>query len=197
MRVGVFGGSFDPIHVGHLIIAESVLNETDLDEVWFMVSPQNPLKSKKNLVSEYDRLRMAELAVGDHPKIRVSNFEFYLPKPSYTIDTLVALKEKYPKKEFSLVMGEDNLRHLHKWKNYEAILKYYKIWVYPRISDEKTQAPEFENVSYFSLAYLDISATRIRELIKAVLQEERAVMHMRTRPEIHKNILQHVKRLVQ
>ena len=165
MKTGLFFGSFNPIHVGHLIIAESALNETGLDEIWLMVSPQNPLKNKASLAGEFDRLKMAELAIGNHPRIKASNFEFYLPKPSYTIDTLTHLKEKYPKTDFSLIMGEDNLLQLPKWKNYEAILKYYSIMVYPRMLKEKSEVPKYENVTYFELPYLDISATRIRELI--------------------------------
>lgn len=166
MKAGLLFGSFNPIHVGHLIIAESALNETGLDEIWLMVSPQNPFKNKSTLAREFDRLRMAELAVGDHDKIKVSNFEFYLPKPSYTIDTLVALGEKYPRTEFSLIMGEDNLEYLHKWKNYEALLKYHSIFVYPRLG---TNAPEVDfpgaRITKFELPFLDISSTRIRSHI--------------------------------
>ncbi len=165
MKIGLFFGSFNPIHVGHLIIAETAINETSLNEVWIMVSPQNPFKMKVNLASEYDRLRMVEIAIGNHPKIRASNFEFFLPKPSYTIDTLVALTEKYPSHQFSLIMGEDNLLHLHKWKNYEALLKYYPILVYPRLGAETKDLPEYKNVKRFPLTYLDISSTHIREQI--------------------------------
>ncbi|MFN8398108.1 MAG: nicotinate (nicotinamide) nucleotide adenylyltransferase, partial [Bacteroidia bacterium] len=136
MKVGLFFGSFNPVHVGHLIIAESALNETELDQVWMLVSPQNPLKAKANLIGEYDRYRMVELALGNNQKILPSNFEFTLPKPSYTVDTLKRLKEVYPSYSFSLIMGEDNLDHLHKWKDYETILHGYPIWVYPRIGSD-------------------------------------------------------------
>ena len=165
MKTGLFFGSFNPIHIGHLIIAESALNETGLDSIWLMVSPQNPLKNKASLAGEFDRLKMTEIAIGNHDKIQASNFEFYLPKPSYTIDTLTELKEKYPSTDFSLIMGEDNLLQLSKWKNYEAILKYYSIMVYPRMMKDKPAIPKYEGVKYFDLPYLDISATRIRELI--------------------------------
>lgn len=166
MNIGLFFGSFNPIHVGHLIIAESALNETDLQEIWFMVSPQNPFKKKASLLGEVDRLRMVELAVDDNHKLRASNFEFFLDKPSYTIDTLVALKERYPRHEFSLIMGEDNLEHFHKWKNFEAILKYYKMYVYPRFGSDGSSFDKYPQVIQFDLPFLDISATRIREMIQ-------------------------------
>lgn len=166
MKVGLFFGSFNPIHVGHQIIAQSVLNETDLKEVWLMVSPQNPFKKKKNLLGEYDRLRMVELALDNNDHIRASNFEFFLPKPSYTIDTLMALKERYPKHEFCLIMGEDNLQYLHKWKNAEALIKYYTIYAYPRLGSDGSNFEKYPQIKKFDLPLLDISATRIREMIK-------------------------------
>jgi len=167
MKVGLFFGSFNPIHQGHLILAEAVLNKTDIQELWFIISPQNPFKQKKNLLSEYDRLKLVELAVEDHDKVRASNIEFFLPKPSYTIDTLTHLADKYRKHEFALVMGQDNLQHLHKWKNYEAILKYYPIYVYPRITAEPGPLDEHPAVTLFEAPLLNISATYIRTEIKA------------------------------
>ena len=166
MKIGLFFGSFNPIHVGHLIISESALNETDLDEIWFMISPQNPFKQKANLLGEYDRLRMVEIALDGHEKIKASNFEFFLPKPSYTIDTLTALREKFPKNDFALIMGEDNLQHIHKWKNFEAIVNYYPIYAYPRFGYEGGDNEKWSNIKLFDLPFLDISATRVRELIK-------------------------------
>lgn len=168
MKVGLYFGSFNPVHAGHMILAGAALNHTDLDRVWMVVSPQNPFKQKKNLLAEYDRLRMVELAIGDHHKIQASNVEFLLPQPSFTIDTLTHLREKYPSYTFSLIMGEDNLTHFHKWKNHEAILEFYKIWVYPRGNDTpKTPIHEHPNVSFFKAPLLDISATYIREMIQA------------------------------
>jgi nicotinate-nucleotide adenylyltransferase len=165
MKIGLFFGSFNPVHVGHLIIAECALNETDLDRVWMVVSPQNPLKVKSSLLGEYDRFRMMELALNDHPKIQASNVEFMLPKPSYTVDTLLHLREKYPSYEFSIIMGEDNLEHFHKWKNYEAILNNYTIYCYPRIIKEQDYFQKYPQVKKFGLPYLDISATFVREML--------------------------------
>lgn len=174
MKVGLFFGSFNPIHVGHLIIAQSALNETDIDEVWFMVSPQNPFKKKSGLLGEVDRYRMVELAVEGNFKFRASNFEFYLNKPSYTIDTLVKLGEKYPNHEFGLIMGEDNLQHFHRWKNYEAILRYHPIWCYPRLNSDGSSFDKYPQIHQFELPFLDISATRIRSMI----QEGKSVQYL-------------------
>lgn len=167
MKVGLFFGSFNPIHQGHLILAEAALSKTDIQELWFVISPQNPFKKKKNLLSEYDRLKMAELALEDHDKLRASNIEFFLPKPSYTIDTLTHLADKYRKHEFSLIMGQDNLQYLHKWKNYEAILKYYSIYVYPRIEAKPGPLDDHEHVHLFEAPLLNISATYIRQQLQA------------------------------
>lgn len=168
MHIGLFFGSFNPVHVGHLIIAEAALNHTGIDRLWMIVSPQNPFKKKANLLSEYNRLRMAELGIGDNIRMQASNIEFHLPKPSYTIDTLTYLRDKYPGYEFSLIMGQDNLLHFHKWKNYEAILKYYKVFVYPRGNDTpETELDNHPNVSFFKAPLLDISATYIRETIRS------------------------------
>ncbi|MFM2377267.1 MAG: nicotinate-nucleotide adenylyltransferase [Bacteroidota bacterium] len=165
MNIGLFFGSFNPIHVGHLIIAESALNESGLDRIWLVVSPHNPLKNKASLIREYDRFRMVELALGDNPKIQASNFEFSLPRPSYTIDTLRKLGEVYPTYRFSLIMGEDNLDHLHKWKEYEAILRQHPIWVYPRTGSDGSGISRYPEIKRFEFPCLDISATRVRELI--------------------------------
>ncbi len=167
MKVGLFFGSFNPIHVGHLIIAEAALNETDLDRVWMVVSPQNPLKNKANLIGEYERYCMVEIALGDHRRIHASNFEFTLPRPSYTIDTLQKLKVAHPQYEFSLIMGEDNLDHLHKWKDFQEILHHWQIWCYPRTGSDGSGFAKYPQVKRFDFPYLDISATRVREMIAA------------------------------
>ncbi|MEM6265697.1 MAG: nicotinate (nicotinamide) nucleotide adenylyltransferase [Bacteroidota bacterium] len=167
MHIGLFFGSFNPIHHGHLIIAETAQTLTDLDRVWLVVSPQNPFKQKKNLLSEYHRLRMVELGIGDSYTLQASNVEFHLPQPSYTVDTLLHLREKYPGYTFSLVMGADNLLHLSKWKNHEAILEHYRLFVYPRNGKRpSSQFDEHEHVTFFEAPLLDISATYIRESLK-------------------------------
>ncbi len=167
MKVGLFFGSFNPVHTGHLIIAQSVINETELERVSMVVSPQTPLKKKKNLLGEYDRLRMLELALDGQYKIQPSNVEFSMPKPSYTIDTLRHLATKRKSSEFALIMGEDNLVHLHKWKEYEQILDNYPIYCYPRLGSEGGDHwDRYPQVKRFEMPYLDISATRIREMIR-------------------------------
>ena len=133
MKVGLFFGSFNPIHVGHLVIADHVATHTDVDEVWMVVSPQNPLKKKDSLLADYHRLALVKEAVESNPNLKASDIEFKLPIPSYTVTTLTYLKEKYPETEFALIMGEDNLRTLHKWYNYEEIINNHNILVYPRV----------------------------------------------------------------
>jgi len=167
MNIGLFFGSFNPIHHGHLIIAQTALNETELDYVWLVVSPQNPFKQKRNLLSEYDRLKMVELATEGNDRLQASNVEFSLPQPSFTIDTLTHLRDRYKRYNFSLIMGGDNLQYLHKWKNYEAILKYYPIYVYPRPDTPASPHDDHPNVHTFEAPLLDISATYIRGLSKA------------------------------
>ncbi|MEO0585063.1 MAG: nicotinate (nicotinamide) nucleotide adenylyltransferase [Bacteroidota bacterium] len=166
MKIGLFFGSFNPIHIGHCILAQTALNETPLDRVWMMITPQNPFKQKKNLLPEYERLRLAEIALEGQDKIMASNVEFSLPKPSYTIDTLTHLADQYRSYEFSLIMGQDNLQHLHKWKNHEAIVKYYPIYVYPRVGSEPSPYDHHDQVHFFEAPLLNISATYIRTLLK-------------------------------
>ncbi len=166
MKIGLFFGSFNPIHTGHLILAQTALNLTDLDRVWLVVSPQNPFKDKKNLLPEYDRFRMAELALEGNEHMLASNVEFSLPKPSYTIDTLTHLSERYKTYTFSLIMGADNLQHFHKWKNHEAILKYYQLYIYPRSQAEPGPLADHPHVRTFEAPMLDISATYIRETVR-------------------------------
>jgi nicotinate-nucleotide adenylyltransferase len=133
MKVGLYFGTFNPIHVGHLVIANFMAEYTDLDQVWLVVTPQNPLKDKSTLLADFHRLALVKEAIDDNSKLRASDIEFNLPKPSYTITTLTYLKEKHPNDSFSLIMGEDNLRTFHKWFNHEVILEKHKIYVYPRV----------------------------------------------------------------
>ncbi len=166
LQIGLYFGSFNPVHNGHLILAQTALNETKLDYVWLVVSPQNPFKQKKNLLSEYDRLRMVELAIEDNINIQASNVEFNLPRPSYTIDTLTHLADKYRSYHFSLIMGKDNLQHIHKWKNYEAIINHYQLYVYPRENAQKSELDNHPRVKIFDAPYLNISSTYIRNTVK-------------------------------
>ncbi|WP_370897352.1 nicotinate (nicotinamide) nucleotide adenylyltransferase [Chryseobacterium gossypii] len=168
-KVGLFFGSFNPIHIGHLILANYILENSDMDELWFVVSPQNPFKDKKSLLKDHNRMDMVQLAVKNYPKMRASNVEFSLPVPSYTIDTLTYLHEKYPGYSFSLIMGEDNLESLHKWKNSEVLIKNHHIIVYPRVSNGERKDPEYlkhENISLIKAPVIEISATEIRKMIK-------------------------------
>ena len=168
MKVGLYFGTFNPIHVGHLIIANHMAEHSDLDQIWMVVTPHNPLKKKNTLLDDYHRLQMVHLATEDFPKIKPSDIEFKLSQPNYTVNTLVHLQEKYPNYDFSLIMGEDNLKSLHKWKNYEAILKHHDIYVYPRISSEEENI-EFKNhpkIQVIDAPVVEISSTFIRENIK-------------------------------
>ena len=136
MKIGLYFGTFNPIHVGHLIIANYMAEYTDLDKIWLVVSPQNPLKDKNALLADHHRMALVRIAIDDNPNLVASDMEFKLPKPSYTVNTLAHLKEKYPDYEFSLIMGEDNLRTFHKWKNHEWIIQHHKLYVYPRVLTE-------------------------------------------------------------
>ncbi len=165
MKIGLFFGSFNPVHVGHLIIANYILNHSDVEKVWMVVSPHNPFKKKSTLANNYDRLHLMNLAIGDNPKIEASDIEFGLEQPSYTIDTLTYLKEKYPKHEFCLIMGGDNLKSFHKWKNYEMILEHYSIYVYQRPSYELGDLKDHKNITILEAPSLDISASFVRKCI--------------------------------
>lgn len=169
MRIGLFFGSFNPIHTGHLIIAQHLLNSTDLEKIWLVVSPHNPLKEKASLARDNDRLYMAQIAVEDHPNITVSNIEFSLPQPSYTIDTLTHLREKYPQHDFALIMGADNVISLPKWKNYELLLDKYKVYIYQRSGSALVDVPLAKHPAliFIETPLLDLSSTLIRSLIKA------------------------------
>lgn len=168
MKIGLFFGTFNPIHIGHLIIANHLVENSDLDAVWFVVTPLNPHKEKKSLLADNHRLAMVRIAVEDYPKLQASDVEFSLTQPNYTVNTLAYLEEKYPKHKFNLIMGEDNLNSFHKWKNYEVILENYELYVYPRISDKKIDK-QFENhskIHKISAPIIQISATAIRKAIK-------------------------------
>lgn len=165
-KVGLFFGSFNPIHVGHLIIANYMATQTDLDEVWLVVSPHSPFKKKASLAKDSDRLFLARIATENNPKLSVSNIEFDLPQPSYTIDTLTYLKEKHPKKEFTLIMGGDNLKNFHKWKNADIILKYHDIYVYKRPDYELGDLQTHPRIQFFDAPLMQISSSYIRRCIK-------------------------------
>jgi nicotinate-nucleotide adenylyltransferase len=136
MKIGLYFGTFNPIHIGHLIIANHMAEHSELEQIWLVVTPHNPHKEKNTLLDDYQRLHLAHLATEEYPKIKPSDIEFKLPQPNYTVNTLVYLKEKFPQHEFSLIMGEDNLKSLHKWKNYEYILENHAIYIYPRLSNK-------------------------------------------------------------
>ncbi|HSU28603.1 MAG TPA: nicotinate (nicotinamide) nucleotide adenylyltransferase [Chitinophagaceae bacterium] len=165
MKIGLYFGSFNPIHVGHLVIANYILNETELEKIWFVVSPQNPLKPSSNLLNEYHRLHLVRIATEEDNRIKASDIEFSLPKPSYTVNTLAWLDEKHPEHQFSIIMGSDSFQNIHKWKNYEVILKNYPIYIYPRPGFEVTLPPE-GNIRIVKAPLLEISATQAREYIR-------------------------------
>jgi nicotinate-nucleotide adenylyltransferase len=166
-KTGLFFGSFNPVHTGHMVIANYMATQTDLDEVWLIVSPQNPLKEKKSLARDHDRLHLLRLAVGDNTHLRASDVEFSLPKPSYTIDTLTYLREKYPEREFVLIMGGDNLATLHKWKNYEILLRDYPIYVYQRPQYPLGKLADHPSVTIWEAPLMQISASYIRRCLQS------------------------------
>lgn len=164
--VGLFFGSFNPVHIGHLVIANYMAHYTTLDEVWFVVTPHNPFKEKKSLANMYDRLEMVSLAIGDSDRLKASDIEFGLPQPSYTIDTLTYLSEKHPSYDFALIMGADNLGGLKKWKNAEIILRDYQIFVYPRIGYEEHEFAGHPSVVLTDTPQMEISSTALRKARK-------------------------------
>jgi len=166
MKIGLFFGSFNPIHIGHLAIADVMAENTDLKKVWFIVSPQNPFKPSKSLLHEFDRYDMVKTAIADNYKFEVSDVEFHLTKPSYTIHTLVHLREKNPDKEFVVIIGEDNLENFEKWKNHEEILNQFGLYVYPRPRVTNSELKRHANVKMIDAPLFDISATYIRECVK-------------------------------
>jgi len=184
MKIGLYFGSFNPIHIGHLIIGSFVANNTDVEQVWFVVSPHNPLKKSSTLLNEYHRLHLVQLAIEDDEQLKISDIEFKLPRPSYTIDTLTYIEEKFPKHSFSIIMGSDSLKNINRWKNTELLLQNYSFHVYKR--------PEFEikdksaNIHVLTAPLIEISSTQIREAIK----KEKSIRYLvpeKVREEIEKN----------
>lgn len=167
MKIGLFFGSFNPIHIGHLALSNYFVEFSDLEKIWFVVSPQNPLKKSTTLLNDYDRLYLVRLAIEDkYEKYAVSDIEFSMPRPSYTIDTLTYLSDKYPDYEFVLIMGQDNLATLHKWKNYQVLIEKYQIYVYPRRNFESKEIRIKANYKIFNAPIIEISSSFIRKAIK-------------------------------
>ncbi|MEX2335849.1 MAG: nicotinate (nicotinamide) nucleotide adenylyltransferase [Fulvivirga sp.] len=166
MKIGLFFGSFNPVHIGHLIIANIMVETTEMDQAWFVVSPQNPFKKRNSLLHEFDRLDMVNAAIHDNYNLKATDVEFNMPKPSYTIDTLVYLAEKYADHSFKLIIGEDNLKSFPKWKNYERILEDYGLYVYPRPDAKPSEIANHTNVQIVQAPMMDISATFIRNSVK-------------------------------
>lgn len=180
MKVGLYFGTFNPIHVGHLILANYMVENTELEQVWFIVTPHNPFKEKSTLLADHHRLSLVKIAIDDNPNLRASDIEFGMIQPNYTIHTLTALNEKYPNNSFEIIMGEDNIQGFHKWFNFEEILKKFPIHVYPRIGHEK-QRPKFEtgSINYHDNApVMHISASMIRDLI----QNKKSIQYLVTDP---------------
>jgi nicotinate-nucleotide adenylyltransferase len=165
MHIGLYFGSFNPIHVGHLIIASYTRSSTDMQQVWLVVSPQTPLKKVSSLLNEYHRLHLVKTAIEDDPYLRATDIEFHLPKPSYTVDTIAYLNEKYPQHQFSIIIGSDSLQNISKWKNYKALLKNNKFYVFQRPGFE-IEEPEEGQIEIVKAPLLEISSTQIREMIK-------------------------------
>ena len=184
MKIGLYFGSFNPVHVAHLIIANHILNDTDIEKVWFVVSPQNPFKAESNLLNEYHRLHLVRLATEDDNRIKASDIEFGLPMPSYTSVTLAHLHEKNPEHQYSIIMGSDSFQNLHKWKNFESIVKNYPVYVYKRQGFDIHNHVN-ANLNIVDAPLLQISATQIRRLIK----EGKSIRYMvpeKVREEIEK-----------
>ena len=165
-KIGLFFGSFNPVHNGHMIIANYILEYTELEQIFFVVSPQNPFKQKAALLEDYHRLALVKEAIGDNDKYHACDIEFKMPKPSYTIDTLAYLKEKYPEKVFSLIMGSDNLKNFHKWKNSKQIINNHKLYVYPRPGFDNSKFKKIKNIILIDAPLMEISATFIRNAVK-------------------------------
>lgn len=168
-KIGLYFGTFNPIHVGHLAIANHMVEFSDLDQVWMVVTPHNPHKKKSTLLDNNHRKMMVDIALEEYPKIKSSAIEFDLPQPNFTVNTLAVLEEKYPKQKFCLLMGEDNLKSFHKWKNFEVILSRYELFVYPRLTPNKATAmlENHPNVTRIAAPIMEISSTAIRKAIKS------------------------------
>jgi nicotinate-nucleotide adenylyltransferase len=168
LKIGLYFGSYNPIHIGHLAIANYIVEYTGINQLWFVVSPQNPFKKKENLLADYHRLELVTRAIDNDDRFRASNIEFNLPKPSYTIDTLTYLHERYPDYSFEILMGSDNLENFHKWKNYEVILENYGVIVYPRPGFDTSNIPDHKNIKVAEgVPLMEISSTFIRDAIKS------------------------------
>lgn len=165
-NVGLFFGSFNPIHIGHLVIANTMLEQDAVDEVWFVVSPHNPFKKKNTLAHEFDRLDLVEAAIADHFQMKATDIEFSMPQPSYTADTLAYLTGRHPDYHFKLIIGQDNLKSFPKWKNHEVILRDYGLIVYPRPNAKPSELDKHPNVKMVDAPMMDISATFVRKAIK-------------------------------
>lgn len=165
-KVGLFFGSFNPIHQGHLMLANYLVEFTDLRSIWFVISPQNPLKSRANLLEDYHRYQLVQVAIEDNPNFYASTIEFDMPKPSYTIDTLTYLKERYPEKEFYLICGSDIVHQFHKWKNYQQIIEHYHIMVYNRPGDYDNPYVGHPSFQFIEAPQFDISSSFIRKSLK-------------------------------
>ena len=185
MHIGLYFGSFNPIHIGHLIIAEFVANNTDVQQVWFVVSPHNPLKSEASLLNEYNRLHLVNLAIEDNDKLKATDVEFKLARPSYTIDTLTYLQEKYPANQFSIILGSDSYQNLPKWKNADVLKRDYAFIVYQRPGHLVQPEPEVK-ASVLDAPLLEISATQIRKFIKNNTST-RYILPEKVRTEIEAN----------
>jgi nicotinate-nucleotide adenylyltransferase len=186
MKVGLYFGSFNPVHHGHLIIANYILQQTDLEKIWFIVSPKNPLKQSSGLLNEYHRLFLIQISIAGEPNLKASDIEFKLPKPSYTADTLAYLKEKYPENEFVIIMGSDSYQNLLKWKNYNYIINNHEIYIYKRSGYENLPEYKGAKINVINAPLLPISATQIRKNIK----EGKSIRYLVTeavREEIEKN----------
>jgi len=166
MKVGLYFGSFNPIHIGHLAIANYMLEYSDLDEIWLVISPQNPLKKKNSLLNEFDRYKMVELALEDTERIKPCDIEYRMPKPSYTIDTLTYLKERNPSYSFVLIAGTDNFKSFHKWKNYEEILDQYQLYIYPRPGSDLGDYKGHRSIKLINAPLMEISSSFIRDALK-------------------------------
>ncbi|MCG6186479.1 nicotinate (nicotinamide) nucleotide adenylyltransferase [Maribellus maritimus] len=166
LKIGLYFGTYNPIHIGHLAIANYMVEFTEIDQLWFVVSPHNPHKKKTNLLDDYQRLEMVHRAVDEDDRFRVSNIEFTLPKPSYTVDTLAYLHDKHPEYDFKILMGSDNLENFHKWKNYEAIIENHGVIVYPRPGFDKTEYNPHPNIQLTNAPLMDISSTFIRSAVR-------------------------------
>ena len=184
-KIGIYSGSFNPIHHGHVMLANYLVEFSDLDELWFVVTPQNPLKKKEDLLDDDERLKMVQLAIGDDPRIRVSDIEMHLPTPSYTINTLTALSEQYPDSEFVFICGMDSLQNLKHWREYQRILDNYELLVFPREGYDGGELVNYPSVTVLKTPILEVSSTFIRQCVKEGrdvrhFMPEKAYVYMKT-----------------